>query len=68
MSEDLHPSNHYLPLCLGDALVVVAQVVVAIQMVVEQKLLAGCDVPALFAVGLEGLLFCCRRYTDYEEE
>lgn len=40
---------------VGDALVVVAQVVVAIQMVVEQKLLAGCDVPALFAVGLEGI-------------
>ncbi|VDM39435.1 unnamed protein product [Toxocara canis] len=40
---------------IGDVLVIVAQVVVALQMVVEQKLLAGCDVPALFAVGLEGI-------------
>lgn len=39
----------------GDVLIIVAQIVVAIQMVVEQKLLSGVDIPALFAVGLEGI-------------
>lgn len=33
-----------------------AQIIVAIQMVYEQKYLLQYDVPALFAVGLEGTL------------
>ncbi|VDK61444.1 unnamed protein product [Anisakis simplex] len=40
---------------IGDLFVITAQIVVALQMVAEQKLLADCDVPALFAVGLEGI-------------
>uniref|UniRef100_A0A0N5ADW1 CRT-like domain-containing protein n=1 Tax=Syphacia muris TaxID=451379 RepID=A0A0N5ADW1_9BILA len=40
---------------LGDILIIVAQIVVAAQMVVEQKILSGADVPALLAVGFEGI-------------
>lgn len=40
---------------IGDILIIIAQIVVAIQMVVEQKLLSDADVPALLAVGLEGI-------------
>jgi len=40
---------------VGDILVIAAQLVVAIQMVVEEKLLGNFDVPALQAVGLEGM-------------
>ncbi|MFH4975528.1 hypothetical protein AB6A40_002237 [Gnathostoma spinigerum] len=40
---------------IGDVLIVIAQVVVAFQMVSEQKYLGSYDVPALFAVGLEGI-------------
>lgn len=39
----------------GNLLIVMAQIIVAIQMVYEQKYLTKYDVPALFAVGLEGL-------------
>ena len=38
----------------GDLLIVMAQVIVAIQMVYEQKVLAKYNVPPLQAVGLEG--------------
>jgi len=40
---------------LGNLFVVSAQVVVATQMVVEEKLIGSFDVPALQAVGLEGV-------------
>lgn len=40
---------------LGNALIVAAQVVVAVQMVVEEKFIGGYDVPALMVVGLEGV-------------
>ena len=39
----------------GDVLVILAQIIVSVQMVLEQKLLSGVNVPALLAVGLEGL-------------
>lgn len=39
----------------GNLLIIMAQIIVAIQMVYEQKYLHQYDVPALFAVGLEGL-------------
>ncbi|CAJ0585611.1 unnamed protein product, partial [Mesorhabditis spiculigera] len=39
----------------GNLLIIMAQIIVAIQMVYEQKYLTQYDVPALFAVGLEGL-------------
>jgi len=40
---------------LGDAMIVVSQLIVACQMVYEQKYVMKYDVPALLAVGLEGL-------------
>uniref|UniRef100_A0A914V0V2 Solute carrier family 35 member F6 n=1 Tax=Plectus sambesii TaxID=2011161 RepID=A0A914V0V2_9BILA len=39
----------------GDLLVIMAQVIVSIQMVYEEKFLNKYDVPALLAVGLEGI-------------
>ena len=39
---------------LGDALIIIAQVVTAIQMVVEEKFVGGYNVSALQAVGYEG--------------
>jgi drug/metabolite transporter (DMT)-like permease len=39
----------------GNLLIIMAQIIVAIQMVTEQKFLTQYDVPALLAVGLEGL-------------
>ncbi|VDM85715.1 unnamed protein product [Strongylus vulgaris] len=41
----------------GNLLIIMAQIIVAIQMVYEQKYLNQYDVPALFAVGLEGKLY-----------
>jgi len=38
----------------GDLLIILAQIIVAIQMVYEEKYLEKYDVPALLAVGLEG--------------
>jgi hypothetical protein len=40
---------------VGNILIIVAQLIVAVQMVVEEKLIGGYDVPALQVVGLEGL-------------
>lgn len=40
---------------IGNILIIVAQLIVAIQMVVEEKFISGYDVPALQVVGLEGL-------------
>ncbi|KAI4491113.1 hypothetical protein M0802_010423 [Mischocyttarus mexicanus] len=39
----------------GDLLIICAQVITAIQMVVEEKFIAGQDIPALQAVGWEGI-------------
>ncbi|KAL3271119.1 hypothetical protein HHI36_021614 [Cryptolaemus montrouzieri] len=39
----------------GDLLIVIAQIVTAVQMVVEEKYVSGLDIPALQAVGWEGL-------------
>ncbi|MFH4975527.1 hypothetical protein AB6A40_002236 [Gnathostoma spinigerum] len=52
---DSDPKDDLNGIVTGDLLIVMAQIVVAIQMVVEQKLLTNYDVPALLAVGLEGL-------------
>jgi len=43
---------------LGDIFVIIAQVIVAVQMVVEEKLIGKYDVPALQAVGWEGAFGC----------
>ncbi|MCP9261698.1 Solute carrier family 35 member F6 [Dirofilaria immitis] len=39
----------------GDLLIIIAQIIVAIQMVVEQKFVTEFNAPPLFVVGLEGL-------------
>ena len=39
---------------LGNTLIVVAQVVTAVQMVVEERYVSGKNIPALQAVGYEG--------------
>jgi hypothetical protein len=44
-------------LFLGNLLIIMAQIIVAIQMVTEQKFLLQYDVPPLLAVGLEGDYF-----------
>jgi drug/metabolite transporter (DMT)-like permease len=43
---------------LGDALIIGAQVIVAVQMVVEEKLMEKCQTPPLQAVGWEGFFGC----------
>jgi len=40
---------------IGNILVIVAQFIVAVQMVVEEKFIGGYDIPALEVVGFEGL-------------
>ena len=50
---------------LGDILIVVAQVVTAVQMVVEERLVNGKGIPALQAVGWEGVsvsVSCLERW------
>ncbi|XP_014222950.1 solute carrier family 35 member F6 [Trichogramma pretiosum] len=42
----------------GDLLIISAQIITAIQMVVEEKYIAGQDIPALQAVGWEGVFGC----------
>ncbi|KAL2711852.1 solute carrier family 35 member F6 [Vespula squamosa] len=39
----------------GDLLIICAQVITAVQMVIEEKFVAGQDIPALQAVGWEGI-------------
>ncbi|KAJ8686463.1 hypothetical protein QAD02_022257 [Eretmocerus hayati] len=39
----------------GDLLIIIAQIIQSIQMVVEEKYVAGLDIPALQAVGWEGV-------------
>jgi len=51
-------SNAPNPL-LGDILIICAQVIVSTQMVLEEKYVAKYNVPALKAVGLEGLFGLC---------
>jgi len=40
---------------LGNILIILAQIIVAVQMVVEEKFISGYNVPALQVVGFEGL-------------
>merc|ERR1740124_1150607 len=48
---------------LGDALIVVAQVIVSFQMVYEEKVLSGYDIQPLQAVGWEGFWGFCGMTT-----
>jgi len=49
--DDVHPSSDIV---LGDTLIVCSQVIVATQMVLEEKFVSKYNVPALQAVGWEG--------------
>ncbi|KAJ9596583.1 hypothetical protein L9F63_012416 [Diploptera punctata] len=56
LSDVFSPSEHQpRQVILGDALIIGAQVVAATQMVLEEKFVSGLDIPALQAVGWEGL-------------
>lgn len=52
---DSDPSEDINAVITGDLLIIMAQIIVAIQMVTEQVFLEQYDVPPLLAVGLEGL-------------
>uniref|UniRef100_A0A915DJ61 DALR anticodon binding domain-containing protein n=1 Tax=Ditylenchus dipsaci TaxID=166011 RepID=A0A915DJ61_9BILA len=52
---DDNPHDDMNAIITGDLLIVMAQIIVAIQMVTEQKFVLQYDVPPLLAVGLEGL-------------
>ncbi|GMR36673.1 hypothetical protein PMAYCL1PPCAC_06868 [Pristionchus mayeri] len=52
---DSDPHDDTNGIITGDLLIIMAQIIVACQMVYEQKYVQQYDVPALFAVGLEGL-------------
>lgn len=56
-SDENHNKNDIIT---GDMLIVIAQIIQAIQMVVEEKFVQGENIPSLQAVGWEGL--CCRKY------
>lgn len=42
----------------GDLLIIIAQIITAVQMVVEEKFVAGLNIPPLQAVGWEGAFGC----------
>ncbi|KAI1719955.1 eamA-like transporter family domain-containing protein [Ditylenchus destructor] len=52
---DNNPADDINAIITGDLLIIMAQIIVAIQMVTEQKFVLQYDVPPLLAVGLEGL-------------
>uniref|UniRef100_A0A914E0U5 Sugar phosphate transporter domain-containing protein n=1 Tax=Acrobeloides nanus TaxID=290746 RepID=A0A914E0U5_9BILA len=52
---DDDPTDDVNGIITGNLLIIMAQIIVAIQMVTEQKFLLQYDVPPLLAVGLEGL-------------
>ena len=47
----------------GDLLIVLAQVITAIQMVIEEKFVYGQDIPPLQAVGWEGMYNLIKELT-----
>lgn len=51
-NDQTHSRNNIIT---GDLLIIIAQVITAIQMVYEERYVAGMDIPALQAVGYEGL-------------
>lgn len=56
ISKDTNSDNHGRnDIITGDMLIVIAQIITSIQMVVEEKFVAGQDIPPLQAVGWEGL-------------
>ena len=55
VAKDTNAENHGRnDIITGDLLIVIAQIITAIQMVVEEKYVAGLDIPPLQAIGWEG--------------
>ncbi|CAG9767731.1 unnamed protein product [Ceutorhynchus assimilis] len=54
-SKDSSENHNKNDIITGDLLIVIAQVIQAIQMVVEEKFVAGQNIPSLQAVGWEGV-------------
>lgn len=59
-SNDSNENYNKNDIITGDMLIVIAQIIQAIQMVVEEKFVQGENIPSLQAVGWEGL--SCRQY------
>ncbi|XP_030765066.1 solute carrier family 35 member F6 [Sitophilus oryzae] len=55
VSNDNDGSHNKNDIITGDMLIVIAQIIQAIQMVVEEKFVGGLNIPPLQAVGWEGL-------------
>lgn len=54
-TDDKHARNDVIT---GDLLIIIAQIIIAVQMVVEEKFVSGLDIPPLQAVGWEGMEMC----------
>lgn len=56
LAKNTNSGNHGRnDIITGDLLIIIAQIITSIQMVVEEKFVAGLDIPPLQAVGWEGL-------------
>ncbi|KAF2897995.1 hypothetical protein ILUMI_08179 [Ignelater luminosus] len=56
IAKDTNTGNHGRnDIITGDLLIVIAQIITATQMVIEEKYVAGLDIPPLQAVGWEGI-------------
>ncbi|KAK5638532.1 hypothetical protein RI129_012827 [Pyrocoelia pectoralis] len=56
VNKDTNTDNHGKnDIITGDLLIVIAQIITATQMVIEEKYVTGLDIPPLQAVGLEGI-------------
>lgn len=54
LSNDGGPSYSRNNVITGDLLIILAQIIISVQMVYEERYVAGLDIPALQAVGWEG--------------
>lgn len=54
ISNDGGPEHTRNNIITGDLLIIMAQIITAVQMVYEEKYVAGYDIPALQAIGWEG--------------
>lgn len=52
--DSSQPRNNIIT---GDLLILIAQIIIAVQMVIEEKFVSGQDIPPLQAVGWEGKIF-----------
>lgn len=55
LTSNIDPKYSRNNIITGDLLILAAQIITAVQMVYEEKFVAGMDIPALQAVGYEGL-------------